>query len=282
MWWFSAETETSFAIGGNHFHSRGASQYVDITVVCVNNLNYGMTGGQVAATTPLGSKTTTTPAGNPDGPFNLPLMAYASGATYVSRWTILHTRDMTESIKDALLNRGFAFVEVLSPCPVNFGRRNKETALDSLRLYQENTIIKNDAHPSELGIDFDRGVILGKFVDIERPTCIDRYDATCRPSGNSLRKKRPPDMTTKTQTHKTAGDSVYRIRRPGHCPGGTDPGQSGGDRRPQGEHPGAGLRARGPGRRLQRPGDHCRRAPSIIPYVRTSRHSGLHEPGRFR
>ena len=169
-----------FAIGGNHF-IHGARRNVDLTVVCVNNLNYGMTGGQVAATTPLFSKTTTTPSGNPDGPFNLPLMAFASGASYVSRWTILHTRDLTESIKDALLKRGFSFVEVLSPCPVNFGRRNKEPALDSLKLYQEHTLIKNDAHPTELDIDFDRGVILGKFVDVERPTCIDRYDSTCRP-----------------------------------------------------------------------------------------------------
>ncbi|HIJ20075.1 MAG TPA: 2-oxoacid:ferredoxin oxidoreductase subunit beta, partial [Deltaproteobacteria bacterium] len=110
-----------FAIGGNHF-IHAARRNVDLTVVCVNNFNYGMTGGQVAATTPLYVKTTTTPMGNPDTPFNLPLLAYAAGATYVARWTILHTRDLTESIREAVLNRGFSFVEVLSPCPVNYGR----------------------------------------------------------------------------------------------------------------------------------------------------------------
>lgn len=169
-----------FAIGGNHF-IHAARRNVDLTVVCVNNFTYGMTGGQVAATTPLKAKTTTTPVGNPDTPFNLPLLAYASGATYVARWTILHTRDLTESIEEALLNRGFSFIEVLSPCPVNYGRRNKENGIDSLKIYQERTIIRNDAQPWELDIDFDRGIILGKFIQTERPTCTDRYDNTCRP-----------------------------------------------------------------------------------------------------
>ncbi len=169
-----------FAIGGNHF-IHAARRNVDLTVICVNNFNYGMTGGQVAATTPLTAKTTTTPVGNPDTPFNLPLLAYASGATYVARWTILHTRDLTESIEEALLNRGFSFVEVLSPCPVNYGRRNKENGIDSLKIYQDRTIIRNDAQPWELDIDFDRGIVLGKFIQTERPTCTDRYDNTCRP-----------------------------------------------------------------------------------------------------
>jgi 2-oxoglutarate ferredoxin oxidoreductase subunit beta len=169
-----------FAIGGNHF-IHAARRNVDLTVVCVNNFNYGMTGGQVAATTPLMAKTTTTPVGNPDTPFNLPLLAYASGATYVARWTILHTRDLTESIGEALQNRGFSFIEVLAPCPVNYGRRNKESGLDSLKIYQERSIIRNDAQPWELDIDFERGIILGKFIELERPTCTDRYDSTCRP-----------------------------------------------------------------------------------------------------
>lgn len=169
-----------FAIGGNHF-IHAARRNVDLTVVCVNNFNYGMTGGQVAATTPYQARTTTTPVGNPESPFNLPFLAYASGATYVARWTILHTRDLTDSIEEAILRRGFSFIEVLAPCPINYGRRNKEKALDTLRIYQEQTIIKNDAHPWELDIDVNRGIILGRFVDVERPTCSESYDNTCRP-----------------------------------------------------------------------------------------------------
>ena len=168
-----------FAIGGNHF-IHAARRNVDLTVICVNNLNYGMTGGQVAATTPYNAKTTTTPRGNPEEPFNLPMLAYAAGATYISRWTILHTRDLTNSIETALKRKGFSFIEVLSPCPVNYGRRNKEKSYDTLKLYQEKGIIKNAAHPLEIDAHFDEGIILGDFLDVDRPTCVELYDKTCR------------------------------------------------------------------------------------------------------
>ena len=168
-----------FAIGGNHF-IHAARRNMEMTVICVNNLNYGMTGGQVAATTPYMAKSTTTPRGNPENPFNLPLLAYASGATYVARWTMLHTRDLTNSIQEAILKKGFSFIEVLSPCPVNYGRRNKEKSLDTLKLYQEKTIIKNGIDPAGLDIDFEKGVTLGKFVDVDRPTFSEKYDSIYR------------------------------------------------------------------------------------------------------
>ena len=168
-----------FAIGGNHF-IHAARRNMDLTVICLNNLNYGMTGGQVAATTPQQAKTTTTQAGNPEAPFNLPLLAYASGATYVARWTILHTREMTKSFEKALRKPGFSFIEVLGPCPINYGRRNREKSMDTLRLYQERTIIANHPDITDLDVDFRKRVILGEFVDKERPTCIENYDRTCR------------------------------------------------------------------------------------------------------
>jgi 2-oxoglutarate ferredoxin oxidoreductase subunit beta len=163
-----------FAIGGNHF-IHAARRNMDLTVICVNNLNYGMTGGQAAATTPHKAKTTTSTSGNPEDPFNLPLLAYASGATYVARWTILHTRDLTESISEALSRKGFSFIEVLAPCPINYGRRNKEKSLDSLKLYQEKSIIKNGADPSTVDLDFQNGIILGTFVNREKPTFYEKY-----------------------------------------------------------------------------------------------------------
>ncbi len=172
-----------FAIGGNHF-IHAARRNMDITVICVNNFIYGMTGGQVAATTPRNALSTTTPFGNPESPFNLPLLAYASGATYVARWTMLHVRDLTESIGEALSRKGFSFIEIISPCPINYGRRNKKPPMEILKMYQENTIIKNNANPAELDIDFERGVILGKFLDMDRPTYTENYDKICRSTQN--------------------------------------------------------------------------------------------------
>ncbi|MGE0085062.1 MAG: 2-oxoacid:ferredoxin oxidoreductase subunit beta [Desulfococcaceae bacterium] len=163
-----------FAIGGNHF-IHAARRNMDITVICVNNLTYGMTGGQVAATTPHKAKSSTTTSGNPETPFNLPLLAFAAGATYIARWTMLHARDLADSIAEAIKRRGFSFIEVLSPCPINYGRRNKEKNLDTLKKYHDKTIVKNGADFRELDIDYSRGVILGKFLEIDKPTHDEMY-----------------------------------------------------------------------------------------------------------
>ncbi len=171
-----------FAIGGNHF-IHAARRNMDLTVICVNNLTYGMTGGQVAATTPHKAKSSTTAAGNPETPFNLPLLAYASGATYIARWTMLHARDLADSIAEAIKRRGFSFIEVLSPCPINYGRRNREKSLDTLKKYHEKTIIKNGADFRELDIDYSRGVILGKFLEIDKPTHDEVYRRMYFPKG---------------------------------------------------------------------------------------------------
>lgn len=158
-----------FAIGGNHF-IHAARRNMDLTVICINNFIYGMTGGQVAATTPHGARSATTPFGNTESPFNLPMLAMAAGATYVARWTMIHSRDLTNAFVEAINHRGFSFIEVLSPCPINYARRNKIKTMDMVRQFHNNTIIKNQAAPSELDIDFQKGVVLGKFLDIEKPT----------------------------------------------------------------------------------------------------------------
>ena len=168
------------AIGGNHF-IHAARRNVDITVLCVNNFIYGMTGGQLAPSTPFGAKTTTSPIGCPEEPFNFCHMAAASGAVYVARWTSLHLRRLTESLGEAMEKRGFSFVEVLSPCPTSFGRRNKMgKGLDIVQYYHSQSVIRNNIDPSEATLDFDGNLVVGKFVDIERPTFTDRYNQISR------------------------------------------------------------------------------------------------------
>ena len=158
-----------FAIGGNHF-IHAARRNVDMTVICSNNFNYGMTGGQFGPTTPLGSYTTTTPYGNIEHPFNLVHLAAAAGAVYVARWTVLHVKRLTESIKKALQKKGFKFIEVVSPCPEIFGRRNKlGKAVEIMEQYRQISEIKHGYDPSKAEIT-DKRVILGEFVDIEKPT----------------------------------------------------------------------------------------------------------------
>ncbi len=161
------------SIGGNHF-IHAARRNMDMTVICVNNFNYGMTGGQGGPTTPLTARTTTTPYGNFELPFNIPYMAAACGAVYVARWTTMHVRKLETAIKEALLKRGFSLVEIISPCPTAYGRRNrKPTGLEHMRYYRDNSIIDNDADLKTADISLNGKIIVGKFVDIERPTFSD-------------------------------------------------------------------------------------------------------------
>src|SRR5512144_748382 len=71
------------AIGGNHL-IHAARRNIDITVLCVNNLTYGMTGGQVGPTTPSPAIAATAPYGAFEEPFNLPFLADSAGAVYVA------------------------------------------------------------------------------------------------------------------------------------------------------------------------------------------------------
>lgn len=112
------------SIGGNHL-IHAARRNLDLKVICANNMIYGMTGGQVASTTPEGALTATTPEGNPHPPFDLCRLVEAAGATYVARFSVTQPIALIESIQKAVRHQGFSFIEVLSPCPTQFGRRNR-------------------------------------------------------------------------------------------------------------------------------------------------------------
>ncbi len=157
-------------IGGNHF-IHAARRNIDMTVICVNNFNYGMTGGQVGATTPLDGVTTTSPYGNYEYPFNVSALAASSGAVYVARWTVLHARRLEKSMLEALRKPGFSLIEVISPCPTGFGRRHKQReGLDTLRYYREHGIVDHDADIHEAAIELGGPLIEGNFVNIDKPT----------------------------------------------------------------------------------------------------------------
>ena len=158
------------AIGGNHF-IHAARRNMDITVICVNNFNYGMTSGQMGPTTPTTARTSTSPYGNTEHPFNIPYLAAASGATYVARWTALHVRRLERSILEALNKRGFSVVEVISPCPTYYGRWNKMgSSLEQMKYYHDRSVIRHWSDPAEADIGLGTDIIVGRFVDQDKPT----------------------------------------------------------------------------------------------------------------
>jgi 2-oxoglutarate ferredoxin oxidoreductase subunit beta len=152
-------------IGGNHF-IHAARRNLDITVICVNNLTYGMTGGQSSPSTPLSANSSTAPYGNFDQPFNFPWLAEAAGATYVARWNSMETRRVTTAIEEAMEHKGFSFVEVMSPCTTLYLRRNRlGDGVDWLNYFKEFSVIEHGADTSTLDIDFQGKIVMGKFVD---------------------------------------------------------------------------------------------------------------------
>ena len=152
------------SIGGNHL-IHAARRNTDLTVICANNMIYGMTGGQAASTSPVGSITATTTEGNIYRPFDLCKLVLGAGAPYVARYSVTQPISLINAIKKALTVNGFAFIEVLSPCPTQFGRRNQyESAAEMLKMLSEGCISKEEAQQlsrEELG----ERIITGEFGD---------------------------------------------------------------------------------------------------------------------
>ncbi len=110
-----------------------------VTVIFINNANYGMTGGQMAPTTILDQYTTTTPEGRNARMHGFPvhisdLVAMLPGVAYIERVAISSPkgiRSAKKAIKNAfetqINDEGFSLIEVLSPCPTNW----KKTPADS-------------------------------------------------------------------------------------------------------------------------------------------------------
>lgn len=111
------------AIGGNHL-IHAARRDADLTCLLFNNSVYGMTGGQVAPTTPKGGVASTAPAGSGEPAFDACRLIEAAGAGFVARATLYEPPVVADIITQAIEHRGFSFVELISDCPVYYGRYN--------------------------------------------------------------------------------------------------------------------------------------------------------------
>ncbi|RLE49800.1 MAG: 2-oxoacid:ferredoxin oxidoreductase subunit beta [Candidatus Methanomethylicota archaeon] len=153
-------------IGLNHL-IHAARRNIGITVIMVNNMIYGMTGGQVAPTTPEKAITTTSPYGNIENPIDAAKLVMEAGASYVARWTTYHVIPLKNSIKKALTKKGFSFIEVVSQCPTSYGRRvGLKSAVEMLKWFKENSIPISKAMNMKKEELKDK-IIIGEFIDRE-------------------------------------------------------------------------------------------------------------------
>jgi len=144
------------SIGGNHL-IHAIRRNVPITVLCNNNEIYGLTGGQTGPTTPSGTKTLSSPAGNPNTPINLQGLVRSSQLSLYAKTTVYHQLHMRNVIQEAIEHPGFSFVDITSQCIENNGRRIGFASANEMLTFYRKTYKRaaKDAerlNPFEIGI----------------------------------------------------------------------------------------------------------------------------------
>ena len=168
----------SLAIGGNHI-IHAARRNIDITAIIVNNNNYGMTGALFSPTTPKNPKTPTTPYGMIEPDFDVCKVLGGCGASFVARGTVYHIVELDNLIKKAFNKKGFSVVEVLAPCPTNYGRANGQGGpVEMMELLKTNTVSIKQAEKMK-DEDMEDKIVRGIFVDNDYQEYCDRYDELC-------------------------------------------------------------------------------------------------------
>lgn len=163
-------------IGGNHLiHT--ARRNFDITAIIVNNLNYGMTGGQYSATTPHGKKTITSKLGNPERPFDLCELVKAAGANYVARGDVYHVNQLDNLIYEAISKKGFSMVEAISVCPTHFGKLNKMGEAPEMLKTIGAACVNQKQYDLLSDEDKEGKYIVGVIANRDNPDFISVYDS---------------------------------------------------------------------------------------------------------
>ena len=158
------------AIGGNHL-IHACRRNIDMTIIVLNNSNYGMTSGQYSPLTPQGCIATTSPYGNVEQSFDLCELAKACGATYVARTTTYHYEMITKQVVKGIRHKGISFIEVISQCPTYFGRFNLiPTPADMLNDQKEHSVRIEKADGSE------HAITIGDLYEREAREYCELYD----------------------------------------------------------------------------------------------------------
>jgi 2-oxoglutarate ferredoxin oxidoreductase subunit beta len=167
------------SIGGNHL-IHAARRNIGIKILLSNNYTYGRTGGQRSPTTPRNSLTATSPFGMEEPAFDLCKLVAGAGATFVARGTAYHAVQLIDIVERAIAHPGFAFVEVMAPCPTQYGRKNPGSGVtpsEMLKWLKENSIsVDKLSGKSEKSLEGK--IITGIFVEKSLPEYSEAYNIT--------------------------------------------------------------------------------------------------------
>ena len=175
----------ALAIGGNHFHHT-MRRNVDLVYILMDNQIYGMTKGQTAPTSLLGTRTKSTPHGSPEDPVDPVWSGLTAGATFVAQTASFNTQPLADLIFKALNHRGASLINVMSPC-VTYNKGGDKA------YYRSNSVpVPEDHDPGDLGaalqlVRAHQGQYLNGIIyhDPNKPTFNQRVDIVREdPSGH--------------------------------------------------------------------------------------------------
>lgn len=156
-----------YGIGGNHF-THTARRNIDLTYIVMNNQIYGLTTGQMSPTSMVNMRTKSTPFGNIETPYNPLTTAIMNGATFVARAYSGDIQHLTGLLVKALRHKGFALIDVLSPC-VTFNRDNDHVFIKDrvVTLEEEGHDTSDWKTACEKALVWDDTIYTGLFYHVE-------------------------------------------------------------------------------------------------------------------
>ncbi len=164
-----------------------AKRNSDITMVIHDNRTYALTTGQFTPTSPKGFPGKSTPDGSFEEPFNPLELMIASGATFIARSFVGNPKHLKEIIKQAILHKGFSFVEVLQPCVAFYNTfefyRRKVYELKKHNVSDRNSAMKKIREWDYINDEKAKKIPIGVFYKIKKPVFEDNLVKTKKPYG---------------------------------------------------------------------------------------------------
>jgi len=163
------------AIGGNHT-IHGCRRNIDLNFILINNFIYGLTNSQTSPTTPRGFWTVSQKNGNIDPTFNASNLAIGAGASFVAREAMTDPKKLEKILVKAFSHKGFSFIEVLSNCHINLGRKNKMlSAMDNLKWIDDITLPLKKWEALEDEAEKENILPTGVLREVEQEEYCDMY-----------------------------------------------------------------------------------------------------------
>ena len=153
--WMVTGDGDGMSIGGNHL-AHILRRNVNINILLFNNEVYGLTKGQYSPTSPVGQKSTTSPMGSIDRPFNPINFALGANATFVARTIDTHVKHMSGILKAAAAHEGTSFVEIYQNCLI-FNDGCFDDVADR-KVRDEKTVDLKPGETLTYGKDLDKGL----------------------------------------------------------------------------------------------------------------------------